>query len=997
MPPVNHQRARFSPPKDNRVVIDTTPADSVLGDFYASSAFTPADLSPWLWLRANVGVYKDTAGAIVPNGGETIARWEDQSGNGRHFVQATANLRPQRVANDFNTSAPAVRFIEDYMTCASQSSGLTGSHSVYAIVKQNINPSQDQLFLRMRSFVIGQFFGANLQYYLDPEPFGGAGKNNSGRWFTGTGYRHYNVVNALINGGANQRVEFRLESTSVVEINASMGYDPAPDSHNTLAVGGRDNGTELAQDFSIVDVLVFDRALTYDEQLSLQQYYQGLSVTLPAAPTASFTRSPASGVAPLLVTFADTSTGSPTLWHWDFGDGTTSTLQNPTKTYNTPGTYDVILTASNAGGNSTATLQVTVTIAPPVAAFVGSPTSGLAPLTVNFTDQSTGSPTSWLWAFGDGVFDFAQNPAHTYNTPGTYTVTLLVANAGGDDTEIKTAYITVNAPPPVAGFSAVPTTGIAPLTVNFSNSSTNASSYLWNFGDGNTSTATSPSHTYNTPGTYTVTLTATGAGGVDTEQIGITVTASAPTAAFDATPLLGNAPLTVQFVDQSSGIPTGWTWDFGDGGTSTQQNPQYTFFTPGVYVTTLTATNSGGSSQAQRNIYVNNPPPVVSPPTVTQSEYSAPVDFSGRDDYRLLVFDPAYGGLLHIIDATQSYDVRFGIVLNDVGSLALTLPDSTAWDRIFTTNALIDVQRKHKGGTWTTLETYLCRLVQRYQDEAGDRFVVGGQSLAILASWHVIDPADDFSAVGGYSIKSGPADTVMYQFAYEQMGIGASPLRQRGELEIIPPPGTAQRVGKRVRYENLLEVMQELATRSGVDFRFTRTDGARKRLYIGRVGQDKSRGANFPHGAFVYLSPQRGNIQEASLVIDRKEEGNYCYILGQGQGNARVVLKLRGQGVYDAPGNRIEFKTENRRVEREDSLALLTSAQDALAERRPKVEFTFRMGSRAPGSVWGEDWDVGDTVTAAYGGYEQDARITSVEVSLSAGGESIDVKVENVE
>ncbi len=170
--------------------------------------------------------------------------------------------------------------------------------------------------------------------------------------------------------------------------------------------------------------------------------------TGPGAPTANFTASPTSGCAPLTVNFTDQSTGDITSWSWDFGDGTTSTEQNPTHTYNSAGTYTVSLTVTGPGGSDTETKVDYITVSePPVADFVGSPTSGNAPLTVNFTDQSTGNPTSWSWDFGDGNTSTAQNPSHTYNAAGTYTVTLTVSNDCGSDQMVKVDYITVNEAP----------------------------------------------------------------------------------------------------------------------------------------------------------------------------------------------------------------------------------------------------------------------------------------------------------------------------------------------------------------------------------------------------------------------------------------------------------------------------------------------------------------------------------------------------------------------
>ena len=159
---------------------------------------------------------------------------------------------------------------------------------------------------------------------------------------------------------------------------------------------------------------------------------------------------------------------------------------------------------------------------PPVslkADFTGMPRSGPAPLTVTFTDLSTGNPTQWVWNFGDDATSTEQNPDHTYTAPGTYTVTLTVTNAGGSDPETKPNFITVSSLSLKAEFEADPTSGDAPLSVQFTDLSTgNPTQWNWDFGDGSTSTEQNPEHTYTAPGTYTVTLAATNAGGSDPEK-----------------------------------------------------------------------------------------------------------------------------------------------------------------------------------------------------------------------------------------------------------------------------------------------------------------------------------------------------------------------------------------------------------------------------------------------------------------------------------------------
>lgn len=198
-----------------------------------------------------------------------------------------------------------------------------------------------------------------------------------------------------------------------------------------------------------------DEAAFYPSALSATQvanHYGVGSARPPAPPTAAFTAAPTSGDAPLAVAFTDLSTGDPTAWAWDFGDGTNSTQRNPAHTYTTPGTYTVSLTATNIAGSSTDShpAAVTVTTPPaPVAAFIADKTSGPAPLTVTFTDQSAPTPTAWQWDFGDGSGSTERSPQHTYAVPGSYDVTLSVTNTGGSGTLTRPAYVVADHADPV--------------------------------------------------------------------------------------------------------------------------------------------------------------------------------------------------------------------------------------------------------------------------------------------------------------------------------------------------------------------------------------------------------------------------------------------------------------------------------------------------------------------------------------------------------------------
>lgn len=172
-----------------------------------------------------------------------------------------------------------------------------------------------------------------------------------------------------------------------------------------------------------------------------------------------------------------------------------------------------LLAAPGLAGNSVTVVGEIPAVHAPVAAFVGSPTSGSTPLTVAFTDKSTGTITSWAWDFqNDGTIDRrTRNPYFLYTRAGTYTVSLTVSGPEGTDSEVKTGYITVGSgstgKKPLALYTQDKYFGITPLTVRFTDRSRdNPTEYLWNFGDGCTSTEQNPIHTYASAGVYTVHL-----------------------------------------------------------------------------------------------------------------------------------------------------------------------------------------------------------------------------------------------------------------------------------------------------------------------------------------------------------------------------------------------------------------------------------------------------------------------------------------------------------
>ncbi|MBP1928166.1 PKD repeat protein [Methanolinea mesophila] len=513
--------------------------------------------------------------------------------------------------------------------------------------------------------------------------------------------------------------------------------------------------------------------------------------TVIVPPVAEFSANQTSGDAPLIVLFTDESTGDPTSWAWNFGDSETSDEQNPVHTYAAAGNYTVTLTASNSAGNDDETktdyITANVAVPAPTADFNADQTSGIAPLSVQFTDTSTGSPDTWSWNFGDSATSEEQNPTHIFTDVGTYTVTLTVTNAGGSDTETKTwlikattedglvplvaprhIFINVANPDGVKydldgalysgpadtyyikadggglnelGLSHTNETAVAKSRTNTSQGSgafylTNtggrgydddlilclavkgpiaddfsvnlrSSGYTWTLPTVVNALPTDPS--YNAGGIdltfhkedfqygpqswkpgpgdlYTpslplyvgedihdesnefylmfidlgvgnmnpgkawpagiLPLVDNGAAKVEytfsnmdtmatfngygwtylanqgqgiswtnsmdppnySEFIvtGIVEQVEPPVAAFTANVTSGTIPFAVQFADQSTGNPTSWAWDFGDSGTSDEQDPVHTYTAAGTYTVSLTATNDGGSDTATEPDYITS-------------------------------------------------------------------------------------------------------------------------------------------------------------------------------------------------------------------------------------------------------------------------------------------------------------------------------------------------------------------------------------------------------
>lgn len=353
-------------------------------------------------------------------------------------------------------------------------------------------------------------------------------------------------------------------------------------------------------------------SVSYTRWATLLFFFFSPFILKAQAPVANFTANTVNGCTPLIVTFTDQSTGTPTFWLWDLGNGVTSTAQNPSTFYTLPGTYTIRLTATNASGSNTITRTNYITVnVPPTVNFSSDVNSGCFPLRVQFTDISApgfGNITSWRWAFGNGDTSTLQNPSYTYNTSGSYLVSLTVTNSAGcTQTLVRSNYIIVSNGV-TADFSISPPLNCSPPeTISFTNLTVGPAtlSYQWDFGDGSpVSTAAAPSHLYTGTGPYTVRLIAASTQGcVDTivKQNSIQLNSFQPGIASVDTACSNT---TISFQNTSNPLPAGSFWDFGNGNTSIDTNPVTSYAVAGNYIVRLINQYGSCNDTITRNITI---------------------------------------------------------------------------------------------------------------------------------------------------------------------------------------------------------------------------------------------------------------------------------------------------------------------------------------------------------------------------------------------------------
>ena len=314
------------------------------------------------------------------------------------------------------------------------------------------------------------------------------------------------------------------------------------------------------------------------------------------SPVASFSTTTSTGCAPLNVQFTNTSQNA-TSYTWNFGNGNTSVLQNPSNVYLSSGTYTVSLSATNAAGQSNNYSTSITVVASPIANFTVSTNSGCQSSQVfNFQNIST-NYDSCLWDFGDGTTSSVTHPQHIYNIPGSFNVTLIAFNKsfGCSNTKTQTSLITIN-PKPEA-FLTVDTNTTCDSMHLFQFNATSigqVSVWNWNFGDGQNSNQAQTTHSYQLSGVYLVNLIATSSFGcLDTAYLADSILIKTnPAPIFTISDTSGCKPLAVSFncISQCSS----YFWNFDNNSTSINKTPWTIYNDSGVYYPTISIINLNG-------------------------------------------------------------------------------------------------------------------------------------------------------------------------------------------------------------------------------------------------------------------------------------------------------------------------------------------------------------------------------------------------------------------
>ena len=443
----------------------------------------------------------------------------------------------------------------------------------------------------------------------------------------------------------------------------------------------------------------YTSAGTYQVTLTSTNNNCSSSVTHPivvnALPVPNISFSPTQPCpAPQSISFSTSTPG--TNYYWDFGDGTLpSTSQNPTHTYNSNDSFTITLVVTNSFGcKDTAVFPYYVKIYPLMVQMGDSSGNGCVPFTVCFFDSAgyyyyptpTSQPSwvaypygtaNWTWNFGDGsAVSHQPFPCHTYTAYGTYNVILnITTNNGCPYSDTMTI---LAGTPDTANFTASPLTGCVYDYIYFTNLSSGATNYVWDFGDGTGSSMSAPNngvtHQYHYPGTYTVTLDAIKNGCGDTMKRTAYITIHNPKSIFQQHYSCTNN-YSVSFTNMSIGA-TSYNWNYGDGSAldSTHLNPTHIYNSNGTFLVILSTYNDTFGCVDTASVYIIISQPVASITVAdTANCKGSPVTLTGVLGGGAPA--PVYNAYTWLLDGTGYYDtaVQRTHVFNTIGQKPVML------------------------------------------------------------------------------------------------------------------------------------------------------------------------------------------------------------------------------------------------------------------------------------------------------------------------------------
>ena len=437
--------------------------------------------------------------------------------------------------------------------------------------------------------------------------------------------------------------------------NTSNGPNAASADYEWLLDGVTfDNTTGLVNPINAVvttpgtynlEVIVTDGPPPCSESFSLE-------ITVVDSPIADFSFNPNNDCAALDINFTNQSTNlvSGSTYSWDFGDGNTSTDENPVHAFNAGGSYTVTLTVENAPDCIDTYSETVTNLDIPNISISGDDGDGNTtncllpgdPTTsevVNFTNGTTGG-TSYFWDFGDGNTSTDFEPSHTYNTYGTFVVTMTATGPNGCTASATIEVVFERFVSASLNLDATEYSGCSPHDLtSLVNNSSNANDYVWDFGDGsapyNTTDVTPPNHVYTDAGNYTISLTASNNCNTANATISPIIIVDKPEVVFTPSLTNGCAPENISFTNNSVGVSpaNAYEWDMGNGNSysTTVTPPNQNYDTSGVYTVSLTGSNACGDSTYTQTITLDTIPTAIidvdpieecSPVTFTFENYS---------------------------------------------------------------------------------------------------------------------------------------------------------------------------------------------------------------------------------------------------------------------------------------------------------------------------------------------------------------------------------------